>query len=132
MGGLWEDVPRIAVIALFFSVAALGMPGLGNFIGEFLVLLGAFQVNMLMTVLAALGLIVAPIYSLIVIQKAFHGEHKEKHKLWDFGARELTAMGFLMVALVWMGVYPQSMLDLTDAVVLETIQQVESSIGGQQ
>ncbi len=132
MGGLWEDVPRIAVIALFFSVAALGMPGLGNFIGEFLVLLGAFQVNILMTVLATLGLIVAPIYSLIVIQKAFHGEHKEKHKLWDFGARELTAMGFLMVALVWMGVYPQSMLDLTDAVVLETVQQVESSIGGQQ
>ena len=59
------------------------MPGLGNFIGEFLVLLGAFQVAGAITVVAALGLIVAPIYSLIVIQKAFHGAHKEKYPIWD-------------------------------------------------
>ena len=67
MGGLWVRVPRMAVVALFFSVAALGMPGLGNFIGEFLALLGAFQANIFFTVIAAFGLIFASVYSLWVI-----------------------------------------------------------------
>jgi NADH-quinone oxidoreductase subunit M len=113
MGGLWPEVPRLAAIALFFSVAALGMPGLGNFIGEFLVLVGAYRTDVTMTVLAALGLIAAPVYSLILVQKVFHAEPRETHRLWDFGRREMTLMGLMMVAMVWMGVYPQSMLDLS-------------------
>ncbi|MDD9890844.1 MAG: NADH-quinone oxidoreductase subunit M, partial [Gammaproteobacteria bacterium] len=71
MGGFWAKVPRMAVVALFFSVAALGMPGLGNFIGEFLALLGAFQANITLTVISAFGLIFASVYSLWVIQKVF-------------------------------------------------------------
>lgn len=114
MGGLWGSVPRMGAIALFFSIAALGMPGLGNFVGEFLVLLGAFQVDRAMTVVAALGLIVAPIYSLIVIQKAFHGTPKEHFTIWDFGAREMTAMGLMVIATVWMGLYPQAMMALAE------------------
>lgn len=114
MGGLWTDVPRMAAIGLFFSVAALGMPGLGNFIGEFLVLLGAYRVDAAMTAAAALGLIIAPVYSLILIQRAFHGETREIHRIRDFGARELALMGFLIVATVWIGMYPQSMLDVSD------------------
>lgn len=114
MGGLWTDVPRMAAIGLFFSVAALGMPGLGNFIGEFLVLLGAYRVDAPMTAAAALGLIIAPVYSLILIQRAFHGGAREIHQIRDFGARELAAMALLIVATVWMGVYPQSMLNVSD------------------
>ena len=129
MGGLWGEVPRLAAIALFFSVAALGMPGLGNFIGEFLVLLGAFQVDSAMTVVAALGLIVAPIYSLIVIQKAFHGVPKEHHTMVDFGAREMTAMGFMVVAMVWMGLYPQAMMALSDPVVVENVNRIAALTG---
>lgn len=123
MGGLWAEVPRLSVVALFFSVAALGMPGLGNFIGEFLVLLGAYQANVTMTVLAALGLIAAPVYSLILVQKVFHTEPREPHRLWDFGGREMTLMGFMIVAMVWMGVYPQSMLDIS-APVLQSLDQL--------
>jgi NADH-quinone oxidoreductase subunit M len=115
MGGLWTDVPRMAAIGLFFSVAALGMPGLGNFIGEFLVLLGAYRVDASMTAAAALGLIIAPVYSLMLIQRAFHGGTRETHEIRDFGGRELAAMGLLMVATVWMGVYPQPMLNVSDA-----------------
>jgi len=74
MGGFWARVPRMSVVALFFCIAALGMPGLGNFVGEFLALLGAFQANLPMTVLATFGLIFASVYSLWVIQKVFHGE----------------------------------------------------------
>jgi NADH-quinone oxidoreductase subunit M len=120
MGGFWTLAPRLGAIALFFSVATLGMPGLGNFIGEFLVLLGAFRVNVIMTVIATLGLIVAPIYALIVIQKVFHGA-PERAGLRDFGARETASMVAMMAATVWMGLYPQSMLDLSDGA-LRTIQ----------
>ena len=127
MGGLWSDVPRLSVMALFFSIAALGMPGLGNFIGEFLVLLGSFQVNWPLTAFAALGLIVAPIYSLIVIQKAFHGPYKEKHSLWDFGPREMTAMGLMVIAMVWMGLYPQSMMNIASPSLTETMHRIAIS-----
>lgn len=126
MGGLWNDVPRLSAVALFFSIAALGMPGLGNFIGEFLVLLGSFQVNWQLTALAALGLIVAPIYALIVIQKAFHGPHKVQPTLWDFGTREMTAMGLMVIAMVWMGLYPQSMLNVADPALTETMHRIAS------
>ena len=99
------------------------MPGLGNFIGEFLVLLGSFQVSVSMTVFAALGLIAAPVYSLILVQKVFHAEPAETHKIWDFGNREMTIMGFMIVAMVWMGVYPQTMLGIS-APVLESLSQL--------
>ncbi len=120
MGGLWSEVPRLSVMALFFSVAALGMPGLGNFIGEFLVLLGSFQVDSTATVFAALGLIAAPVYSLILVQKVFHAEPVETNNIWDFGQREMVVMGLMIVAMVWMGMYPQSMLNLS-APVLESL-----------
>jgi NADH-quinone oxidoreductase subunit M len=114
MGGLWSDVPRMAAVALFFSVAALGLPGLGNFVGEFLVLAGAFRSNAGMTALAALGLIVAPVYSLILIQRAFQGEHRETHGIHDLGAREMAALACLIAATVGMGLYPQPLLDIAD------------------
>ncbi|MGH8559380.1 MAG: complex I subunit 4 family protein, partial [Methylococcales bacterium] len=123
MGGLWAEVPRLSAIALFFSVAALGMPGLGNFIGEFLVLLGAYRADITITAFAALGLIAAPVYTLILIQKAFHTEPREPHRLRDYGRREITLMGLMIVAMVWMGVYPQSMLDLSSPV-LENLDQL--------
>lgn len=125
MGGLWSDVPRLSVMALFFSVAALGMPGLGNFVGEFLVLLGTFPQNAGMTAVAALGMIVAPVYSLILVQKAFHGDSGQSRKLQDFGQREMTMMAFMVIAMVWMGLYPQSMLDVS-APVLQNLQQIAS------
>lgn len=116
MGGFWSSVPRIGATTLFFSIASLGLPGLGNFVGEFLALLGAFQVSIPITAVAALGMIVAPIYALIVIQRVFHGRRQEEPSLWDFGAREMAMMGFMIAALVWIGLYPQSMLNLSEPV----------------
>jgi NADH-quinone oxidoreductase subunit M len=112
MGGLWGVAPKMGFMALFFTVAAVGMPGLGNFVGEFLVLLGSFQVNVLTTAFASLGLIVAAVYSLIVIQKVFHGKNINNHAMADLGAVEMMCFSLMLVGLVWMGMYPQSMLDL--------------------
>ncbi|MEQ8954758.1 MAG: NADH-quinone oxidoreductase subunit M [Gammaproteobacteria bacterium] len=117
MGGFWPKVPRMSVVALFFSVAALGMPGLGNFIGEFLALLGAFQANILMTVISAFGLILASVYSLWVIQKVFHGDYRnsdfDDSHFSDLSNREMIYFAAMMIGLVWMGLYPQSFLDLS-------------------
>ena len=112
MGGLWGVVPKMGFMALFFTVAAVGMPGLGNFIGEFLVLLGSFQVNVVITSFAALGLVVAAVYSLIVIQKVFHGPNKNKHVMADLSTVEMMCCGLMMIGLIWMGMYPQTMLDM--------------------
>ncbi|MDF9391748.1 MULTISPECIES: NADH-quinone oxidoreductase subunit M [Methylococcus] len=116
MGGLWARAPRLGAITLFFSVAALGMPGLGNFVGEFLVLLGSFRVDAAITAFAALGLILAPVYALYVMQRAFHGPDS-RHEIRDFGLREMGVMLFLVSATAWMGLHPQSMLAYTDATV---------------
>ena len=114
MGGLWADLPRMAAVGLFFSVAALGLPGLGNFVGEFLVLAGAFQASPGMAALAALGLVVAPVYSLILMQRVFQGEPLEKHKAEDFGVREMAAMAVLILSTLGLGMYPQPLLDIAE------------------
>jgi len=112
MSGFWTEMPRLSAITLFFAIASLGLPGLGNFIGEFLVLLGAFKATVTLTVLAALVLILAPVYSLIIIQKVFHGPLRRQHFDSDFGRRELVFMGLLVLSTVWLGLHPQSVLNL--------------------
>lgn len=116
MGGLWGVLPKLSFMTLFFTVAAVGMPGLGNFIGEFLVLLGSFQRSVMITVFATGGLIVAAIYSLIVIQRAFHGETRQSYDgVADLSRVEMICFIAMMIGLVWMGLYPQSMLGLAES-----------------
>jgi len=114
MGGFWGVAPKMSFMAMFFTVAAVGMPGLGNFIGEFLVLLGSFQVSILITAFAALGLIVAAVYSLIVIQKVFQGKNPNNYKFADLSAVEFICFALMMIGLIWMGMYPQTMLDMAE------------------
>ena len=94
------------------AVQALREVDLDVAAGEFLVLLGSFQVNVLTTAFASLGLIVAAVYSLIVIQKVFHGKNINNHAMADLGTVEMMCFSLMLVGLVWMGMYPQSMLDL--------------------
>ena len=132
MGGFWVKVPRMAVVAVFFSVAALGMPGLGNFIGEFLALLGAFQTNILFTVIAAFGLIFASVYSLWVIQQVFHGEFKgtefDDSHLSDLSSREMVYFFAMMLGLIWMGMYPQSFLNFSEPVLSELLSNTQADL----
>ena len=81
MGGLWTVAPRMGGAALFFALASLGLPGLGNFVAEFLILLGTWQVSRWAAVLGAVGLVFATVYALWMVQRAFHGE--ETHG-WSF------------------------------------------------
>lgn len=124
MGGFWALAPRLSAMALFFAAASLGLPGLGNFIGEFLVLLGTFQVNIALTVLAALVLILAPVYSLIIIQKTFHGPVDQTRQCADFGYRELVSLGVLVIGAVYLGLHPQPVLDITEPPLQQAMQQL--------
>ena len=114
MGGLWVRAPRMGAMTLFFVVASVGMPGLGNFVGEFLALLGAFQTHVPLTVAAAIGIVVAAVYGLSLMQRAFQGApNPDVGEIEDFGVREMTVMILMMVGLVWLGVYPQPVLNLS-------------------
>jgi NADH-quinone oxidoreductase subunit M len=126
MGGLWHHMPRMGAVALFFALASLGMPGVGNFVAEFLVLLGLFAVNPWMTAAAALGLITAAVYSLIMMQRAFYGKPKADLVVADFGWLEMTAMAIMIIALIWLGLYPQPVLDMVQPV-LDSLSSVASS-----
>jgi NADH-quinone oxidoreductase subunit M len=122
MGGLWATVPRMGTIGLIFAMASLGLPGLGNFVGEFLVLLGVYQVNVPMAVLATLGFIVSTVYSLWMIQRTFFGSNNEGWKLPDSNPREMTIMALLIAVIVWLGLHPQPVLN-TARQALEVLQQ---------
>lgn len=121
MGGLWATVPRMSAIGLFFAVASLGLPGLANFIGEFLVLLGSFRANPVLASTAAAGLVMAAIYALNLVQKTFHGENREGWKLTDSSLRETAAMAAMIGMVVWMGIYPRPVTELA-APALESLQ----------
>jgi len=131
MGGLWSVAPKMGGVTLLFAMASLGLPGLGNFVGEFLILLGSYPVNSTMTILASLGLIAAAIYSLWMIQAAFHGALKEKKIIPDISGRESVALAAMIVAIVWLGIYPQPVFKATKPAVqfLETIAVPENHNG---
>lgn len=113
MGGLWPVLPRLSALTLFFALASLGLPGLGNFIGEFLVLQGAFSVNRVLASVTALVLILSPIYALIVIQKAFYGPLSRHSFLHDVSRREWVSLGLLVLIAVWLGLSPQAVLNVS-------------------
>lgn len=115
MGGLWTRLRYLPPIALFFTAASLGMPGLGNFVGEFLILMGSYKIAPVISIIATGGLILAAVYSLLMMQKAFYGEGKSSSPLEDLNAREISLMMTLVVILLALGVYPQPVLDTSAA-----------------
>jgi len=111
MGGLWRQVPRMGAVSLFFSMASLGLPGLGNFAGEFLVLLGAYAVWPAAAAVAAAGLIAAAMYSLRMVRRVFHGPEEQAWTLADLSPREGLVLGVLALSIIWLGIRPQPLLD---------------------
>ncbi len=111
MGGLWDQAPRMGGTGMVFILATLGLPGLGNFVGEFLILLGAYQANITLTILASLGLIVSAVYALRIAQNVFFGKTKANLTFPDLGFRETSVAIILVVLLLWLGLYPLPVLN---------------------
>jgi NADH-quinone oxidoreductase subunit M len=110
MGGLWKTMPNLSGAALFLVMASVGLPGLGDFVGEFLVLLGAYRANVGLTAVATLGMIAAALYGLKVSGKVFQGPNRNGWQLRDLAIREWAIVAPMIVCLLWLGLYPQSFL----------------------
>lgn len=110
MGGLWPTAPRMGGVALFFALASLGLPGLGNFVAEFLVLMGTYPQYPVMTSIASLGLVLGSVYSLWIVLKVFHGPNVLQRRIRDLVPREMAVMAALMAALLGLGLYPGPVL----------------------
>jgi NADH-quinone oxidoreductase subunit M len=126
MGGLWSVAPAMGGVALFLATGALGLPGLANFVGEFLVLLGAYMHHGPIVIVAAVGFILAAVYALWMIQRTFAGPNREGWRFPDLTAREAVIMALLVAAIVGLGLYPQPTLNVAQRA-LETMQQYAAS-----
>ncbi|OLU17036.1 NADH-quinone oxidoreductase subunit M [Pseudomonas sp. PA1(2017)] len=122
MGGIWARMSWLPALSLFFAAAALGLPGTGNFVGEFLILIGSFKAAPWVTVIAATGLVLGSVYSLIMIHRAHFGPVKNDSPLPGLQFRELSMVLCLAVLLILLGVYPQPVLD-TSAASMQGVQQ---------
>ncbi len=122
MGGLWKVIPRVASMALFFACASLGLPGLANFIGEFLVLFGSYSVQPIVTILASIGMVMAAIYSLGMMQRTFFGQLRETRSIPDLSNVAFGTLLLMAVLQVWLGLYPRPVLATTKPVVDALIQ----------
>ena len=110
MGGLWDTLPRLSGVGLFFALAALGLPGMGDFVGEFLILIGTYQTHVAAAAIAACGVLAATFYALRFVQRAFQGPNVHSWSLNDLAPREGFVLGILMVVLLWLGLYPQPVI----------------------
>jgi NADH-quinone oxidoreductase subunit M len=129
-GGLWKPMPVYASIFLIVMLSSIGLPGTNGFVGEFLVLLGAFRANPAWAIIAATGVILSAVYMLWMFQRVFFGPitHVENEKLSDLSRRERLVFAPLILLIFWMGVYPQPILDRVQPTLDRTITLCKSRI----
>lgn len=111
-GGLGAQLPLYSGILVFFALASLGLPGLSGFVSEFLVLLGAFEYNRIITAAACIGILLAAAYLLTMIRKMILGPANEKWSgLTEINAREIFTLVPLMILVLGIGLYPKIILN---------------------
>ncbi len=111
-GGLWRQVPVFAAFFLIVMLSSIGLPGLNGFVGEFLILVGAFTVNPWYAVLAAIGVVLSAAYMLWMFQRMMFGplEKEENRELADLSGREIAILVPIVALILLIGVYPQPFL----------------------
>ncbi len=132
-GGIAKIVPVYSTLLLIASLSSIGLPGLNGFIGEFLILLGTFKSPVLnnwwFAAFAGTGVIFAAVYLLWMYQRVVFGEVRNAHlhDLKDLNKRELLVLIPIFIFIVWIGVYPNTFLKLTEKANKGIIQQVTTS-----
>ncbi|MGE5545270.1 MAG: NADH-quinone oxidoreductase subunit M [Solirubrobacterales bacterium] len=122
-GGLAERMPKYALVFMFFTMASVGLPGTSGFVGEFLVLLGVFQVNTWVSLFAASGLILGAAYMLYLYRRVVFGRltRDDLKDILDMDVREVLVFVPLIAVVIWMGVYPNAFLEPMHASVAKLI-----------
>ena len=116
-GGLVKRMPNYALIFMIFVLGAIGLPGTSGFVGEFLTILGAFQVSKVLALFAGIGVVLSAGYMLWLYRRVILGPLVKRHlrKILDINRRELTYFIPLVFLVLWMGIYPDFFLDLIHA-----------------
>ncbi len=126
LGGLADITPLLAGSFMVAALSSIGLPGLNNFVGEFLVILGTFTANRAFGVLAATGVVLGAIYLLWAYQRTWHGPPNERYRgLADLSRVEITAVAPLLVVMLVLGVYPKLLLDRINPTTNKIVQQVQ-------
>ncbi len=122
-GGLVHRMPRYAAVMMVFTMASVGLPGTSGFVGEFLVLAGAFLDNTWVAALAATGLVLGAAYMLMLYRRVIFGrlEHDDLKTITDLNWREAAVFAPLVLLVLWMGIYPSTFLDGIQPAVAETL-----------
>lgn len=128
-GGVANRMPVFAAFMMLFAMANAGLPGTSGFVGEFLVILGAFQVNFWYAALAATTLIFGAAYTLWMYKRVIFGEvvHATVEKLTDVSPRETLVLVLLAVPVLVMGLWPYPFLDVMHVSVQHLLEQVAAS-----
>jgi NADH-quinone oxidoreductase subunit M len=115
-GGIAAVMPKFAIVFGIMLMASVGLPLTIGFVGEFLVLLGFYQVSPIMTILAGTSIILGAVYMLRVMKRTFFGplENEENKKLKDLNRREVWSLVPLVAIVIWLGVYPKPVLGPID------------------
>jgi NADH-quinone oxidoreductase subunit M len=129
-GGLVNRMPVYAACLMVFTLANIGLPGTGGFIGEFLTMLGAFHVQTWVAIFAATGVILSAAYMLYMYWRVIFGELVKPAlmSIKDLSLREFTLLAPLVVATLIMGVYPKFVFDITSASVAHLLHQHHTAL----
>jgi len=126
-GGLWSVVPIFSSLFLVITLSSIGLPGLNGFVGEFLILLGAFRAHAWAASIATIGVVLGAAYMLTMYKHVVFGPvtKDENRTLRDLSAREVMAVVPVIVMIIWMGVYPKPFIDRIEPTVNVLMQRLE-------
>jgi NADH-quinone oxidoreductase subunit M len=128
-GGVSKVMPVFATLFLIVCLSSLGLPGTNGFIGEFLILLGTFQVTKTFAVLGTAGIIFAAVYLLWMYRRVMFGPltHEENKTLTDLNGREIGTLLAIILFIFWIGVFPRTFMNKTEATVVQLISRVKKA-----
>ena len=128
--GLVERMPYYAVVFMIFMLASVGLPGTSGFVGEFLVLVGLFQVNTWVAALAATGVILGAAYMLYLYRRVIFGRitRDDLKGILDMNWREIAVFAPLVILTLWMGIYPAPFLDIMEASVTSLVEHHKTAL----
>ena len=129
-GGLVSNMPKYAFVFMIFTLAALGLPGTSGFVGEFLVLVGVFQINVFVAVLASLGVILAAAYMLWLYKRVIFGKmaNSELKDITDINKTEIYIFASLVFLTLFFGIYPEPLFDTIDISVSNLINNYQNDL----
>jgi NADH-quinone oxidoreductase subunit M len=116
-GGLVERMPKYAAVFMLFVLGSIALPGTSGFIGEFMILIGAYNANTWVALLATTGIILGAGYMLYMYRRVIFGKlvKEDLKEILDLDFRELCIFAPLIILIMWMGLWPQPFLDVMDA-----------------